>query len=472
MHSDKELQKFLDKTPGFEPDTEWVSRLDRAQKDIREFIGGKSKSLTIEMEDVYLGLPEHETKKIYDYFCRVMPEYIQQYNIAQSEFENPGIKRRKKSNRSGKVNDKVISWGKHIRFWCDKNEKYPYDLHDMVSNMGELYAMYKNKKMQLTFTITTHPIAYASLGSLGEYRSCFRQGSENPHHKYVLGQTPGSFVILVTHDPIEVDYDTLMNADILGRLWGFYDNSNGSFCFCNWYPKKCNIINSLLSGLRQGLQEWLPDHKLISDNSYMPTIAPDRSIWHNNRGNSNQEINWCAYNPTQTNSATVTWNSVQGNMNKNHQTSCPQCGRRFHVDSRFLDSYTGEYMCYKCEHDKETVVSDYSGEESKLASIVHYIDDDGKIKKAFSNEIIEDTGFAEGYGIITSISKNKLTFEKFGKRIFNKQINKSARVRFKDTSHYFIYTKEVESQIKELGNSIDVKENVDYGYSEGKLTII
>ncbi len=100
------------------------------------------------------------------------------------------------------------------------------------------------------------------------------------------------------------------------------------------------------------------------------------------------------------------------------------------------------------------------------------IDDDGKIKKAFSNEIIEDTGFAEGYGIITSISKNKLTFEKFGKRIFNKQINKSARVRFKDTSHYFIYTKEVESQIKELGNSIDVKENVDYGYSEGKLTII
>lgn len=463
MHHDKELQQFLNAHPGFEPDIAWVKRVGDAQKDMRSFLGAETIFFEVEIDDTYTGIPSSETKKIYTYMQKHMPEYLRQYNIRIEEFENPYIERLKKPRHGIKKAKRKINWAKHIKFWCKINEKTPSGIEKIVSDMGEKYAIYANKKIKVVFTISTEPLAYACLGNIGENGSCFRQGSQNPHHKYILGQTPGSFVIFVTHEPFEITYDGITNLDSLGRLWGIRNCKTTQMLLCNWYPKQCKEMNALLPALKTGIKQWLgKDYKLSTDR----TIPSVEGVWHNNRGNSNHEINWSLVKKTKPFEYKKTWSCNTANINRDLQVRCESCGRLYHRDDAVRDDIMGSRICYSCIEKQTVKTSDFSGLKSWQASSIYYLDKNNEIKTAFHGEIPDCEEMPLVKGIITSISNNKISYKKFDKTVRDIRNRRVARIIDPKRQSRFVISENVSALNKKVFSvSTEIKE------TEGILTL-
>ena len=381
MKFSSDIQAFLDENAGFEPDLKWEDRVNESHGHIRKLFGGNTLTLEYKTDATYEGIPSEDAHKIYKYLKNNCPDYLNKYNI----YANCFIKERINSNKPKSNNSH--KWTKHIPEYFKRNDLVPpLDLSSFISDLGETYAKYKNKKVTLYVVATTEPIAFTMMGHMGaDGNSCFRQSSQNPHHKFILGQTKGSFVVLISDSPLDITYKGLHKSEsVLARLWGIHDPQSEKTAICNYYSNPNGKLRNTVFGHVPKILDLIMGEGFESKD-----VGPHlgvKNVYYNNRGNKH-DVNICFFKHGSWPETQHSFICNNYNLCTSKQTSCGGCGRRTHQDSIFKDPIVDNSRCYACVNKLGLTKSDLTGIESISKDIVLYKDSNGEIKKAFSSEV-------------------------------------------------------------------------------------
>lgn len=205
---------------------EWIDLLDKSHADIRDKLGGISKTYEIETGDGQkkLDLVKHDDliKRILGY----VPGYLDRYGFSTAVFALPTIK-----------GEKNISTSKHIMGYATR-AKIPKDntaaLNNLVSMLGDLWGQNKTKKDCRFATVTTSPYAFAMIGSMGcDAGSCFVTGSFNSDKKYGISLYKDSFVIIMNDTEFVENLDSAAAINVKCRSFGMWLKDASSIMVLN-----------------------------------------------------------------------------------------------------------------------------------------------------------------------------------------------------------------------------------------------
>ncbi len=194
---------------------DWINRIDISHGKIREILGGKSKTLSIETDSSTKGLDINVVRPIMSKIVNVMPDYYVQYKFSDQDFCHEKLTKFKNmyatTHIMGYVKRKKIS------------PELAKIVNDQVAILGEYHKKNKSEPNLCYITISTDPKAFALVGYYGcDSGSCFRQGDFNSDKKYAFATCPNSFVGLI-HDNKTVKIDK-NNKEIHSRFLGILED--------------------------------------------------------------------------------------------------------------------------------------------------------------------------------------------------------------------------------------------------------
>ncbi len=241
----------------------WFNRTERNHKQLREFLGGVTKTIKSDIVETNVAADFDEVEKPSCTIYTNIPKFFDNNGLSWPSMAKPvfileGQKRPTK-------------WTKAISQYMVKN-KVSQDVQNIVNKqlsiLGEVWSKYQSRKLTLYFTLTTHPKAFVSIGHYGnvDNRSCFKLAGVNEIHKFMIGQTKNSFVGLVSSKPIDFEEQYSFGSDVLTRFWGIADPSFKAMYTFNNYPKTPKYEGSVLKCILEGFSNVLGDAAELREN--------------------------------------------------------------------------------------------------------------------------------------------------------------------------------------------------------------
>jgi hypothetical protein len=281
----KWYQEFLGKYSGFRTSDKWFNRVEENHQNLRNKIGGVRLTLPIELKDVIPAVNFDDIDKITHQLLVQIPQYFYDYKFNRKDLCVPTV---------GRGEQLGMKFGKHIQTWCNRNnvsQEIKDGVAKVMSSLGEAWARSKTQKVKLYVTMTTDPKAFCMIGHYGvDYGSCFKQGGCNQSHKYMIGQTPNTYVLLVSNGPDDfekVHENNSTKSTILARYWGVANEDLDIFGLVNWYQKKNEPEGNVYNATEQFFAELLGVEKAkkYTEQIKVPPVF------------QNKVINWCICKP-------------------------------------------------------------------------------------------------------------------------------------------------------------------------------
>jgi hypothetical protein len=214
----------------------FFDKVQDAHEEVRKAIGGIRLTCSIETpkpeDDVQIDVkgPEKTIENILSH----LPNYLRDSNLTKEDLYSPTL-------------PDGIKTTKHILKYASKklddynNLLYgaPYVCMESVSkHVAQLGSDYTAKNPTGTtygVVLTTAARAFLSIGHFGpDNGSCFGQGRQNYNHKFHIGVSPDTFVLLIKKKLGKL-HEATNSPDTVARMWGFY--SKNKISFCNYYSK-------------------------------------------------------------------------------------------------------------------------------------------------------------------------------------------------------------------------------------------
>lgn len=333
----------------------WFDRVEQSHQNIRNALGGIRKIVEVPFKDIQVPVDFAEIDKITHEMLVYIPGYFAQYKLVRRDF---CISTVNKGNQFG------MKWGKHIQHWMKANncdEELVTRINNLVSRLGDKWSKAKTSELKMYVNITTSPQAFILLGHYGEIdqQSCFRHGSSNHSHKYILAQSPNSYVILVSTSP---DIEGANLNTLQARFWGVANADLTRWSVANYYARKHAPEGNIYQAVERLYAEILGCDKPKRTENQL-TI---------NGAFQNKLVNWVFLKPP-INPATVgntEYRLEQGFIG--HLVQCLKCGNS--VTAEDAVSHAGRHACLICETNLP--VCELTGR--KTAAVYEVIHSDGK----------------------------------------------------------------------------------------------
>jgi hypothetical protein len=153
-----------------------------------------------------------------------------------------------------------MRWGTHIKHWMKKNKISPEIVKNVeinLSRLGDAWAKAKTTKETYSTLISIDPRDFARIGHYrADSSSCFKHGSTNHIHKYIIGQTPNSFLIFTDVEETDVtDWESTFSV----RAWGMFNADKTALIITNKYgasPKGSKKLDQCFDGIALELLGW------------------------------------------------------------------------------------------------------------------------------------------------------------------------------------------------------------------------
>lgn len=208
---------------------DWFDKVEAVHASLRKSIGGDITSRLVECNiesDIIPNSPE--ATDLQNHLFYTIPNYFYHYGFSLSSILYPKIP----SPRFAK-----LSWTKHINVWMQRHGVKEHTVklaNDYLSQLERLRQQTQKTTKSLYVSMVTAPEIFVSLGHFEncDTKSCFKENGANVVHKYIIGQTPGTFVIIIHKDPINGDINP---DDVLCRYWGVATEDNRVFTVTNKY---------------------------------------------------------------------------------------------------------------------------------------------------------------------------------------------------------------------------------------------
>lgn len=330
------VNDFFARRGGSIGDEDWFDRVDIASQDIRQIIGGTSKTFEIELKDKVSSVPLDKLQKSFKEIEALLPGMFANYGFT---YEDLGFQQIPK----GKLHSGT-KWTKFIKHYADNLDldKAKSDaVAKILERLGQDWAKAKNTKAKLYVTLTTDQVAYTLLGHYGcDHGSCFGQTGCNSTHKLRLGQSKNTFVITVSD--FKPEDSKSLEDKALARFWAVKDGDY--YHICNYYPKPKSDEGNIHSCVKQVMQEIIGSPIKIEEQVMF--IRQD-VVYHNQKDGT---LNWTIYSEN-----TKPINCSRFGRDLSHIISkdaiskmikCPQCNK-LASESKFV-VVDGKKICSSC----------------------------------------------------------------------------------------------------------------------------
>jgi hypothetical protein len=211
-------EQFINENGGFVATEDWFNKVQESHLNLRKEIGGVRciKTYDLKAKDLSAGLKfcEHEIETIRE----AIPNIDELCSGAENLLK-PTIT----------IGKRQIKTGKALSQWFEKSTNsgdllLRSKLTKAISKLGDKWI---TSDESLTVMLTTTAKSFALLGHLGpDSESCFAQTVSNEEHKYILGQTPNTFILLIKED-----------GKNIARFWGFTNDERTVYTIANFYIK-------------------------------------------------------------------------------------------------------------------------------------------------------------------------------------------------------------------------------------------
>ncbi len=411
---------FTKKYGGFQTSDKWVKRVEENHQKLRDMIGGVRLTRAIELKDVVPAVNFDDIDKPTLSLLSMIPKYFFDYKFNRKDLCVPTVQ---KGDNAG------TKWGKHIQTWCKRNnvDKETIDkIAKITSALGEAWARSKTQKVTMHVTLTTDPKAFCLIGHYGvDNGSCFRQHGCNQTHKYMIGQTLNTYVLLVSSEPdgFEQAHDDL-NAKfpLLARYWGVANDELDIFGLVNWYQKKNEPEGNVYNATEQFFAELLGVEKIKRHNDQIK-VPP---VYQN------KVVNWCVCKPSKPFSP-QTFIMAQGQLND--FVPCELCKETFTNGSEG-SPVDGKYVCNECKSQLQTC---QHSRKLTFKKLVKALSHDGK-EIMVSSQFVDERIYIEFDGLFYH---NKLLIKLENNHFIKKEEGKDTYVKCKTFGcSYYINTKE------------------------------
>jgi hypothetical protein len=224
---------------------QWFETLEKNHQKLREKLGGISREVELSTASIFQPVPVEEIKSDVAKLAALIPDWFKENNLKVEDFCLPTVQTGEKKN---------IKWGKKIEYWRKRNAKdiSADELAKILGVMGEKWAKYKSDARSLYGTISTHPMAFATLGHYvtdinqkSGNPSCWAQHKGSARDKYTLASHKNSYVLFITKKPLPETWDEF---DIECRSWGVASEKLDCFYLSNIYYRANRKENSVPIG--------------------------------------------------------------------------------------------------------------------------------------------------------------------------------------------------------------------------------
>ncbi len=330
---EKWLGNFLERNKGYCPHNikKWWTKVEASHTNIRQKLGGVRKEYLFDIKSQQTPASKKDVDPIADEILRLVPGYLEGYQLTRDVFLLPTITQGTHS---------AFKLTKHIKGYADQlykqgvlSELNYKGLEKPLSKLGEVWAKAKTSEIQLEATISTSAKAFVLLGHYGpDPDSCFRNGSDKTRDKFVLGQSPDTFVISISKK--KENKDKFVNVS---RCFGFLSSNYSQTCLntMNYYATPGFAEGDGIEVLKRIASDILQDEVELHENIVEVTegyvFQNPYGRWSFSKG-KNSRMSRIPYTP---------------DINHIKKFDCPQCGQRYPSDERWED-VDDIYICHKC----------------------------------------------------------------------------------------------------------------------------
>lgn len=324
---------FIGRHEGFKPSnvSRWFDRVEKSHTSLRALLGGTRFEKKIKIKSQQGSLNPEDVYDEVNVINQLLPGFLNYHGYDASVLLTPNI------NQGSHSSTRIA---KTIQTYAAKQVKDRrlttnglQEIETMLSKLGEKWGKARTSDIELDVTITTSAKAFALLGHYGpDIDSCFRQGSERPIQKYVLGQTDNSFVCLISQ------HDKVKNKDrVVSRSFGFFTDELKIAHFCNYYFRPGFAEGDGIAAITSVMNSLWKDAVEFHENKMVIHGSPD-SIYHNPYGK------WSFSKGKNTN---VNTTIVYPNENFIRFFLCLVCGREARADT-YWGEIDGNFVCEIC----------------------------------------------------------------------------------------------------------------------------
>jgi hypothetical protein len=360
---------FIKQYGGFMPHEGWFKDVENAHLKLREFIGGPQRLEEISLENAQNPLDTESRAKFQAEIIKLLPQYFTSYNFKEDLLKFPTI-------QNGDF--KGMKVAKHIQFYANKilDATKKGVLSKLLSDLGQAWNKARTQKQQVQVLMSTTQQAFIMLGhyySDSIRGSCFKQLGCHQKDKYLLGQHPNSYVMLVGTDLSDLSPN---NTKIYSRMWGIADQELKTFSLSNIY-------------ISEAKWEDCTGNVYMALDSFFDRILPGESKLR--KTNGKLKVDGIFKNPedlsySRADISTSTF-IIRAFNGLEKQGKCPSCGYFFRR-SEIID---GKIYCEKCA--KAFGVCAISGKKS--VNLVTVRNEEGVTIKVLSEIAAADFKYCE-----------------------------------------------------------------------------
>lgn len=263
--------------------SKWFTSVKNCHNEVRQLIGGINAGYKI---NINVGQETLSAGKITAYVTKIdliLPRLFSDY-MSSATLSLPITKMTTTNDRGEAQRVRELKVSKVIKGYADRNYKLSKEdslkLETVLGHLGEEWAKLKNVNKTFYVSIHTSPIAFSKIGHFGtDAGSCFAHGRQNWKHKYVLGEKPNTFVLIIK----EYSNDgKKISKKVVSRQWGFYNPAEGAINICNMYAS--GIIPTLVQKINHKLFSFLLNDKETNIKSIPDIINIRQDLIYHNKG--------------------------------------------------------------------------------------------------------------------------------------------------------------------------------------------
>lgn len=269
----------------YTPSSKWLERVESCHDEIRSLIGGKEKTIAVDFQNHQVPLKDETAL----YYSRKINDILGSIDgrirgFSSSELVTPKVKYKRKIYKNiEKKNGSCyhdISLGK-----CIEHEFKKYDITSskrhlvskLLSDLGKEWAKNNLKEYKIYVTISTTPKAFALLGHyIPNSKSCFAHNSCNYIHKFTLGATTNSYVVVVTSKDQPIDGPVENN---IARCWGIPHVDLQGLNLNNYYTAHGSLDGNVNQAIEQLFKNILGEISI-----YKNKIIDVEGVYFNKKG--------------------------------------------------------------------------------------------------------------------------------------------------------------------------------------------
>jgi hypothetical protein len=267
------FEKFIRRNKGHHPQnmTLWYDQVERGHRDLRKFIGGIRIDKEVCLKNQQGKATKAEVDPIIDEILKIVPGYLENYGYTRDIFLEPVIAHG--THNATKTSRHVRTYAEFIFKNSAARENSLKLIDKLLSDLGTIWGRARTVEEKLEVTLSTSPKVFTLLGHLGpDEDSCFRQGSDKTLHKYCLGQTANTFVLVISKFVPEKQ-----KVKQVARAFGFVDPTFSVFSFGNYYFKHGFTEGNAIAAIRAVLEDlWQEEANFYENISFL-----DDYVWHN-----------------------------------------------------------------------------------------------------------------------------------------------------------------------------------------------